>query len=228
MESAAPPFPPFARWLLLPAVAAMFVLGVWIAGGVLTNSFKASMALVAVWYAAAGAAVLVAGLRRRGLRAPLWTGYAVAAAAVGIFLAVTTLRDRVVHERVLVGVPSTQVAQAQGTEAPAVVTLRTGRFVSGEHDTTGVASVVRSRDGSRHLTLTGFDTSPGPDLRVRIVPGQTDDGGAAGNIDLGALKGNRGDQQYELPRGADVENATVVIWCRAFSATFGSARLRAA
>jgi hypothetical protein len=195
MESAAPSF---ARWLLAPAVAAAFVLGVWIAGGVLTNSFRASMALVAVWYAAAGAAVLVAGLRRRGLRAPLWTGYALTAAAVGIFLAWTTLRDRVVHERLAVG-----------------VTERAGRFVSGEHETTGVAAVVRSRDGSRHLTLTGFDTSPGPDLRVRL-----------GKLDLGGLKGNRGDQQYELPRGADVENATVVIWCRAFSAAFGSARLR--
>jgi len=208
MESAAPPP---ARWLLLHAVAAAFVLGVWVAGGVLTNSFRASMALVAVWYAAAGAVVLAAGLRRRSLRAPLWTGYAVTAAAVGVFLAWTTLRDRVVHERVLVGVPAAQ-----------------GRFVSGEHDTTGVASVVQSRDGTRYLTLTGFDTSPGPDLRVRIVPGESDDGGESGNVDLGALTGNRGDQQYEIPAGAGVAGATVVVWCRAFSAAFGSARLRPA
>jgi Electron transfer DM13 len=214
MESAAPPS---ARWLLLPAVAAAFVLGVWVAGGVLTNSFKASMALVAVWYAGAGAAVLVAGLRRRALRGPLWTGYAVTAAAVGIFLAWTTLRDRVVHERVLVGVPATQVARAPDAAVPAVVTVRRGHFVSGEHETRGLASVVQRRDGTRYLTLTGFDTSPGPDLRVRVGPGDND---------LGALKGNRGDQQYRLPRGTDV--ATVTIWCRAFSASFGSARLKPA
>jgi hypothetical protein len=97
------------------------------------------------------------------------------------------------------------------------VTLRTGRFVSGEHETRGVASVVERRDGTRYVTLTGFDTSPGPDLRVRIGP---DD------VDLGALKGNRGDQQYKVPRDADV--ASVEIWCRAFSASFGSARLRGA
>jgi hypothetical protein len=193
MESAAPPF---ARWLLLPAVAAAFVLGVWVAGGVLTDSFKASMALVAVWYAAAGAGVLVAGLWRRTLRAPLWTGYALAAAAVGIVLAWTTLRDRVVHERVLVGVPATRAAKAPRAARPAVVTVLTGRFVSGEHDTNGVASVVQSRDG-----------------------------GISGNVDLGALKGNRGDQQYAIPRAVDVTDATVVIWCRAFSAAFGSARL---
>jgi len=205
------------RWLVLPTVAVTFVAGVWVAGGVITNSFRGSMALVAVWYAAAGIGVLVLGLRRRSLRAPAWTGYALTAAAVGAFLAWTTLRDRVVHERVLVGVPVTQVARAPERAAPAVVTLRRGRFVSGEHETRGVASLVRKRDGRRFVTLTGFGTSPGPDLRVRVGP---DD------VDLGALKGNRGDQQYEIPRGTSVDS--VEIWCRAFSATFGSARLRVA
>jgi Electron transfer DM13 len=205
------------RWLLLPAVAASFVFGVWVAGGVITNSFRASMALVALWYAAAGVGVLLAGLRHRALRAPLWTGYALTAVAVGGFLAWTTLRDRVVHERVLVGVPVTQVAQAPQRPAPAVVTLRRGRFVSGEHATSGVASLVRRRDGRRYVTLTGFDTSPGPDLRVRVGPH---------DVDVGALKGNRGDQQYAIPRGTPV--TSVEIWCRAFSATFGSAELRLA
>jgi hypothetical protein len=214
MESAAPLS---ARWLLLPAVAARFVLGVWVAGGVLTNSFRASMALVAVWYAVAGAAVLGAGLRRRSLRAPLWTGYAVTAVAVGGFLAWTTVRDRVVHERVLGGLPATQVARVPDAAPPAAVTLRRGQFISGEHETRGVASIVQRRDGTRYLTLTGFDTSPGPDLRVRVGPGDRD---------LGALKGNRGDQQYKLPQGAEV--ASVTIWCRAFSASFGSAQLRPA
>ena len=206
-----------ARWLVFPTVAVAFVAGVWVAGGVITNSFRASMALVAVWYAAAGIGVLVLGLRRRSLRAPAWTGYALTAAAVGAFLAWTTLRDRVVHERVLVGVPVTQVARAPERAVPAVVTLRQGRFVSGEHATRGVASLVRKRDGRRFVTLTGFDTSPGPDLRVRVGP---DD------VDVGALKGNRGDQQYEIPRGTPVDS--VEIWCRAFSATFGSAQLRLA
>lgn len=206
-----------ARWFLLPTTAVTFVAGVWFAGGVVTNSFRASMALVALWYAAAGIGVLVLGLRQRALRAPLWTGYAVTAAAVGGFLAWTTLRDRVVHERVLVGVPVTQVARAPQRPAAAVVTLRRGRFVSGEHETRGVASLVRKRDGRRFVTLTGFDTSPGPDLRVRVGP---DD------VDLGALKGNRGDQQYAIPRGTAV--TSVEIWCRAFSASFGSAQLRIA
>jgi electron transfer DM13 len=44
-------------------------------------------------------------------------------------------------------------------------------------------------------------------------------------VDLGALKGNRGDQQYRLPRGTGLRGRAVVIWCRAFSARFGSAVL---
>jgi hypothetical protein len=75
------------------------------------------------------------------------------------------------------------------------------------------------------LTLTAFSTSPGPDLRVRLVPGDSFDGGADGAIDLGGLKGNRGDQQYVIPANAETAGRTAVIWCRAFSAAFGSAML---
>jgi hypothetical protein len=192
MESAAS-----ARWIVLPLVAAVFVAGVWVTGGLLTNSFRASMALVALWYAVAGAAALTVGLRRRVLRVPVWTGYAVAAVAVGGFLAWTTLRDRVVHERLTAG-----------------ATLASGGFKSSEHTTRGIAAIVQRADGRRFVTLRGFSTSPGPDLRVRVQPG---------NVDLGALKGNRGDQQYALPPGRSATR--VVIWCRAFSAEFGSAPL---
>lgn len=189
-----------ARWFAFPFVAALFAAGVWVAGGLITNSFRISMALVAGWYAVAGAVALVAGLRRRTLRAPVWTGYAVAALAIGGFLAWSTLRDRVVHERLTAG-----------------ATLRTGVFVSGEHTTSGTAAIVRRADGRLFVTLRELSTSPGPDLRVRVQPG---------NVDLGALKGNKGDQQYALPPGRTPTE--VVIWCRAFSATFGSARLAAA
>jgi hypothetical protein len=35
-----------------------------------------------------------------------------------------------------------------------------------------------------------------------------------------------GDQQYDVPPAVDTErHRTVVIWCRAFSVAFGSARL---
>jgi hypothetical protein len=105
------------------------------------------------------------------------------------------------------------------------VQLARGHFTSGEHATRGRATIVRLADGRRFLTLTSFSTSPGPDLRVRLAPSRTLDGGEDGAVDLGALKGNRGDQQYRIPAGVSLRGRAVVIWCRAFSARFGSAIL---
>ena len=202
------PAPLAAQLLSIPVVAAVVLLGVWLAGGVVSNDFRLSMALTAAWFALSGLACLAIAIRRRSLRVPVLAAYVVTAGAIGLYLGLTTLRDRVVDETVAVGTPAAA-----------------GVFRSGEHHTEGRAAVVRVGDGERYLTLTSFDTSAGPDLRVRLVPGRSDDGGADQAIDLGALKGNRGDQQYRLPAGATVPGATVVIWCRAFSVTFGSALL---
>jgi hypothetical protein len=212
-----------ARWLAAPVVAAVFLLGVWVTGGVITDDFRAAMALTASWVVLSGGACLVLALRRRVLRVPVLGAFGLTAAVVGGFLFWTTTRDRVVHERVVVGTP----AHAVSSTAARDVQVRSGAFRSEEHASRGTAAVVRLRDGRRVLTLTRFSTSPGPDLRVRLVPGASADGGADGAIDLGALKGNRGDQQYQLPPRADLARyGSVVIWCRAFSAAFASARLR--
>ena len=221
--------------LAVPAVVAIVVTGVWVAGGVITDDYRASMALTAFWFAVSGAACLLVARSRRALRVPVIVAYLLTAGAVGAYLGATTLRDDVVHERVITaappaaapdtGAPETAVAAAP---RPGPTELARGRFRSHEHATTGTARVIRDTDGRRYLTLTSFSTSPGPDLRVRLVPGDSFDGGSDAAIDLGALKGNRGDQQYAIPSGRDVRDHTVVIWCRAFSAPFGSAELRAA
>jgi hypothetical protein len=212
------------RWLAAPAVAIVFLLGVWVAGGLLTNDFKASMALTAAWVALFGLVCVGIAIRLRALRVPVIGAFLVTAAVAGGYLAWTTLRDRVVHEQVAVGAPA-----SSGPAATANVQLRGGTFESLEHASRGRVAVVRLRGGRRVLTLTRFSTSPGPDLRVRIVPGRTGNGAAGGTRDLGALKGNKGDQQYELPAGLDLNRYTsVVIWCRAFSAGFARATLEPA
>jgi hypothetical protein len=221
--------------LAIPVVAVVVLAGVWVAGGVISDDFRTSMALTAVWFLLAGAACVLVALRSRALRYVVLGTYVVTAGAVGVYLGLTTLRDREVHERVFTATPAAAAdapAASAGAErapapAPAAVEVARGGFRSHEHATSGAATVVRLADGRRFLTLTSFETSPGPDLRVRLVPEGSTDGGADGAVDLGGLKGNRGDQQYAIPPDAQIAGRSVVIWCRAFSAPFGSARLAA-
>jgi hypothetical protein len=85
---------------------------------------------------------------------------------------------------------------------PAV--LAEGDFRSLEHESSGRALVLRLPDGRRFLRLEDLDTSSGPDLRVYLsaaaaTSGPTEFGREF--VDLGALKGNQGDQNYEIPAG---------------------------
>ena len=212
------------RLLAIPVVVVTVLAGVWVAGGVISDDFRTSMALTAVWFALSGVACLLIARRWRALRVPVLAAFALTAGATGAYLGLTTLRTQVVHEQVITAAAAPRAGGAQTSRGP--VELAQGDFRSHEHKTAGAARVIRAANGRRFLTLTAFSTSPGPDLRVRLVPGTSFDGGADGAIDLGGLKGNRGDQQYEIPPGAAVTERTVVIWCRAFSAPFGSATLR--
>jgi Electron transfer DM13 len=113
------------------------------------------------------------------------------------------------------------------------VLLAEGEFVSHEHTTTGTARMIGNPDGSWQLELAALDTSNGPDLRVwltdqPVVEGRDgwhvfDDGQW---VELGRLKGNQGDQVYEVPAGVDpTDYSSVSIWCRRFSVSFGAATL---
>jgi hypothetical protein len=117
---------------------------------------------------------------------------------------------------------------------PAVIAE--GRFISHEHETTGAARIVELADGSRRLELVGLSTSNGPDLRVwltdqPVIEGRDgwevfDDGRY---IELGRLKGNQGNQGYDVPADADLTGIrSVSIWCKRFSVSFGAADLNPA
>lgn len=110
------------------------------------------------------------------------------------------------------------------------VTLAEGIFHSNAHETTGTATILSLPDGRRILRLTGFSTSNGPDVRVYLVAAAdvTDDETVktAGFVELGPMKGNKGDQNYEVPSTVDLASyRTVTIWCKRFSVNFGSAPL---
>ncbi|HEV2798942.1 MAG TPA: DM13 domain-containing protein [Pyrinomonadaceae bacterium] len=121
-------------------------------------------------------------------------------------------------------------ASAAAPAAPA--TLAAGQFHSVAHDTKGSATVYQLPGGGRTLRLTDFQTSNGPDVRVYLVAapdaGDNDTVTRAGFLELGSLKGNVGDQNYDVPATADLSRyRAVTIWCKRFGVNFGTAPLGA-
>jgi hypothetical protein len=110
------------------------------------------------------------------------------------------------------------------------VVLAKGAFRGLAHETRGAATVHQLADGKRILRLSDFETSNGPDVHVYLVAAEVakdnDTVKQAGFIDLGSLKGNKGDQNYELPANADLSQyKSVSIWCARFGVNFGAATL---
>jgi electron transfer DM13 len=109
--------------------------------------------------------------------------------------------------------------------------LAQGEFHSVAHSTSGTATVHRLKNGSRVLRLTDFETSNGPDVRVYLVAADDASDSAqvteAGFVELGRMKGNKGNQNYELPSDIDLAHfRAVTIWCKRFSVNFGTAPLK--
>ncbi len=110
--------------------------------------------------------------------------------------------------------------------------LYTGRLEGKIHQTSGRATIYKSADGKRYLRLSDFATSNGPDVHVLLV--RTGDKaleqevvkGEFDHVELGVLKGNQGEQNYDLPVTADLNQyQAVAIYCERFHAIFGVARL---
>jgi pyruvate/2-oxoglutarate dehydrogenase complex dihydrolipoamide acyltransferase (E2) component len=132
--------------------------------------------------------------------------------------------------------PAAPAPAASPPAAPATRTLATGTFISHEHGTTGTVRLLALADGRRVLRLEGLDTSNGPDLKVWLTDQRVTDGPSGWQVfddgryvDLGQLKGNKGNQNYALPAEVRLEGLrSVSIWCDRFNVSFGAAELTAA
>lgn len=117
-------------------------------------------------------------------------------------------------------------------EVPEV--LAEGKFITHEHATSGSVKILKYSDGSRILRIENLKTSNGPKLEVWLTDAPViegidgwrvfDDGKF---INLGALKGNIGSQNYSIPSGINLDDySSISIWCERFSVSFGAAALR--
>lgn len=129
------------------------------------------------------------------------------------------------------GIATTTTTAPPAAEAePEPGVLSEGSFSSIDRDTSGRALVLDVGGDGRVVRLEDLATDNGPDLFVYLSAAALSEGEAALDddvVDLGRLKGNLGDQNYEVPAGVDLDRyRTVVIWCRRFSSGFGAAELR--
>src|SRR6201998_3912504 len=135
-----------------------------------------------------------------------------------------------VNKSVNEGLPAT-VSAAAAVNPAMPAALVAGQFHKGAHDTSGTATIYQTEPGKRLLRLTNFKTSNGPDVHVYLVAANdatdNDTVKKAGFLDLGSIKGNEGDQNYDVPVDADLAKYhAVTIWCARFNVNFGTAPLQ--
>jgi hypothetical protein len=185
------------------------------------------------------------GMRRTNSpgRRRLWA-LTVAVASLGVVIGLVVFKpwllfvDVRVDEQLPIAASApagTQSAVAEPVPPAGPQQLAVGTLVSHEHTTTGTVRIVQQPDGSRFLTLENLDTSNGPDVHVWLSAAHVVEGtdgwftaGSAEHYDLGLIKGNQGNQVYEIPAGVDLSKyRSVDLWCVQFSVSFGAAELGA-
>ena len=129
-----------------------------------------------------------------------------------------------------------KVTQEMTEEMPDAMTsaekIKSGSFLGVDrfHKGSGEATIYRLEDGSYALRLENFESTNGPDLHIILSPhpnpGSAGEVKTPGYVDLGKLKGNIGNQNYEIPAGTNVNSQmSVVIYCVPFSVVFSVASL---
>lgn len=111
------------------------------------------------------------------------------------------------------------------------VVLKEGSFITIDpvHGAEGTATIYELPEGDRVLRFENFTSTNGPQLHVILskdIPTTTFAGVGEDMIDLGPLKGNIGNQNYDIPADVDLsEYNSVVIYCVPFKVVFSSADL---
>ena len=231
------PTPLAVKLAALVVVPVVLLAGLWLVAGRIASGYWTSIAFGAAWFLLASVVLGRLTKPRPDLRRFTRPAFAVTAIAVSFAFYWTSIRETTVDEDVVAGVPASRAAAPSASAPdggkpaaaamPAMnVQLATGAVEAVGHSAEGRAALVRLARGGHVLTLTDFDIDPGPMVEVRLVAGSDD--AATDHVLLGDLKGTRGDQQYRVPAGTDLERyRRVVFWGVQFSQSLARADLRA-
>ena len=126
-----------------------------------------------------------------------------------------------------------EATSSAGATQPQVVALKDGQFKDADsfHKGSGQATIYSTPDGGYFLRLEELSVTNGPALHVFLSPHEDPDRSGEvktpGYVDLGKLKGNRGNQNYPIPADVDITAInSVVIYCKPFSVVFSVATLQ--
>ncbi len=151
------------------------------------------------------------------------------------------MKDKFMEEMKEIATKVVEVAEtmnepkADSEEEPKQATgpqlIGSGNFTDVAHHGRGLAKLFAFEDGNALIRLQDLDVLNGPDLRVLLSKSEnvqsSDDLGEY--VEFGKLKGNKGNQNYELTLEGDTdisEYRSVVIYCKPFSVVFNSASLQ--
>ena len=226
-----------AKLTAVALVVLTIAVGLWFWSGVVAPDYWSTIVLGVLWFVACSVLFGRVGKDRPQLRPWVRGTFLACSVAAAFAFYWTSVRDTVVDEEIVTGVPASRAAppgdgdpraaQPEPVEMERRNVVELAGAVRPEgHSAHGTARVVRLAAGGRRLTLSdGFEIDPGPQVRVYLA---TDAGGATFE-DIGALKGSKGTQQYVIPAGVDLARYdTVVFWCVPFSQSLASAALKPA
>jgi electron transfer DM13 len=205
----------FATWIY-PNRVLVAIAGLTIVAAVAFVAWRARWDLVA---------------RRRPLRAAAVGGALLAVALpLGWYLGSPLFISNTVDEPAPVVTAGSQTpmpaAATAGATPRAAAAERSGQFHGADdfHFGRGTARLIETMPGAFTVRLESFEVRNGPDLYVYLSPSAN--GYAAGAIELGKLKADRGNQNYAVRAGTSVSAVrSVVIWCKQFGVLFATAPL---
>ncbi|MFT7328067.1 MAG: hypothetical protein ACI870_000245 [Crocinitomicaceae bacterium] len=98
-----------------------------------------------------------------------------------------------------------------------------GNFAGADarHEGSGQLKII-SDGNQQYLRFEDFSVTNGPDLFVTLNKGNSPEGG---HVLIEALKGNEGNQNYDISKYDISDYQSVSIYCRAFSVEFATAQL---
>ncbi len=105
---------------------------------------------------------------------------------------------------------------------PTVKLLAQGVFKEDAHEVMGNAKLIQNGD-SNILRFEDFETVNGPNLHIYLASSLD----ATDFIDLGEIRATKGNVNYTIPDGADLEKYNkALVWCVPFKVLFSHAELK--